>query len=115
MATLLSWPRPTFGLLKPTLAVLQVLMEAGPDDRIWGFRLCQEADLGSGTVYPLLERLERGGLVRSFREESPPIDRPRRRYYELTSAGRQEVAAAIAARNAARRRWLPSTAHGGAS
>jgi PadR family transcriptional regulator PadR len=90
-------------------------MGAGPDDRIWGFRLCEEADLGSGTVYPLLERLERGGLVRSFWEEPAPSGRPRRRYYELTSTGRQEAAAAIAARNAARRRWLPRTAHGGAS
>ena len=99
-------------LTKPTLAVLAVLMDAGPDDRIWGFRLCEEADLGSGTVYPLLERLERNGLVRSFWEAPAPSHRPRRRYYELTSAGRQEVAAAIATRNNARRRWLPGTAHG---
>ena len=99
-------------LTKPTLAVLAVLMAAGPDDRIWGFRLCEEADLGSGTVYPLLERLERGGLVRSFWEDPPPTDRPRRRYYELTGAGRQEVAGAIAARNAARRSWLPNATHG---
>ena len=91
-------------LTKPTLAVLAALMDAGPEDRVWGFRLCEEADLGSGTVYPLLERLERGGLVRSFWEDPQPPDRPRRRYYELTGAGRQEVAAAIAARNSARRR-----------
>jgi len=99
-------------LTKPTLAVLMVLMNAEPNDRIWGFHLCEEADLGSGTVYPLLERLERRGLVRSFWEDPPPVDRPRRRYYELTSAGRQEVGAAIAARNAARHRWLPGTTHG---
>ena len=99
-------------LTKPTLAVLTVLMNAGPDDRIWGFRLCEEADLGSGTVYPLLERLEHSGVVRSFWEDPPPTDRPRRRYYELTGAGRQEVATAIATRNAARRRWLPNTAQG---
>lgn len=100
-------------LTKPTLAVLGVLMSAGPDDRVWGFRLCEEADLGSGTVYPLLERLERNGVVRSFWEDPPPSDRPRRRFYELTSAGRQEIAAAIAKRAAARRHWLPGVAQSG--
>lgn len=100
-------------LTKPTLAVLGVLMSAGPDDRVWGFRLCEEADLGSGTVYPLLERLERNGVVRSFWEDPAPPNRPPRRFYELTSAGRQEVAVAIAARAASRRRWLPGVAQSG--
>lgn len=100
-------------LTKATLAVVAVLMAAGPDERIWGFKLCQEADLGSGTVYPLLERLERDGLVSSFWEEPAPRDRPPRRFYELTNHGRQEIAAAIAARTAARRRWLPNAAPSG--
>jgi PadR family transcriptional regulator, regulatory protein PadR len=56
-------------LTKPTVAVLAVLMDAEPDDNIWGFRLCEKADLGSGTMYPLLERLERAGVVRSFWED----------------------------------------------
>lgn len=94
-------------LTKPTLAVLAVLMDAGPDDRVWGFRLCGKADLGSGTVYPLLERLEQAGWVTSFWEDPPPADRPKRRFYEMTSAGRKEAAAAIDARTSARRRWLP--------
>jgi PadR family transcriptional regulator PadR len=100
-------------LTKPTLAVLGVLMAAAPDEHVWGFRLCEEADLGSGTVYPLLERLERGGIVRSFWEDPAPPDRPKRRFYEMTSNGRREVAAAVAARNAARRRWLPNPAQPG--
>jgi PadR family transcriptional regulator PadR len=100
-------------LTKPTLAVLGVLMDAGPDDRLWGFRLCEEADLGSGTVYPLLERLERVGWVSSSWEDPPPADRPRRRFYEMTSAGRSEVASAIGARADARRRWLPGLAESG--
>jgi DNA-binding MarR family transcriptional regulator len=97
-------------LTQATLAVVGVLMDAGPDDHVWGLRLCEEADLGSGTVYPLLERLEKAGIVTSFWEDPPPANRPPRRFYELTSAGRQEVAAAIAARSAARRRWLPRPA-----
>lgn len=100
-------------LTQATLAVVGVLMDAGPDDRVWGLRLCEEADLGSGTVYPLLERLEKAGIVTSFWEDPPPANRPPRRFYELTNAGRQEVAAAITARSAARSRWLPHLARFG--
>jgi PadR family transcriptional regulator, regulatory protein PadR len=98
-------------LTQATLAVVGVLMGAGPDERVWGLRLCEEANLGSGTVYPLLERLEKAGIVTSFWEDPPPPDRPPRRFYELTSSGRQEIAAAMAARSAARKRWLPGGAH----
>lgn len=96
-----------------TLAIVNVLMEAGPDDRIWGYKLCEEADLGSGTVYPLLERLERRGLITSFWESPAPADRPPRRFYEMTSTGRQEVSAALRAREASRRRWLPGATQSG--
>jgi len=97
-------------LTKPTLAVLDVLLAATPDDPVWGFRICAEADLGSGTVYPILERLERIGWVIPSWEEPPPLDRPRRRFYVLSGAGRQEIAAALAARSESRRRWLPGAA-----
>jgi PadR family transcriptional regulator, regulatory protein PadR len=100
-------------LTQATLAVIGVLMTAGPSDRVWGLRLCEEANLGSGTVYPLLERLENAGIVTSFWEDPPPANRPPRRFYELTSSGRQEVAAAVMARSAARRRWLPGVAQSG--
>jgi PadR family transcriptional regulator, regulatory protein PadR len=100
-------------LTQATLAVVGVLMAAGPDDQVWGLRLCEEANLGSGTVYPLLERLERAGIVTSFWEDPQPANRPRRRFYELTSSGRQEIAAAVVARSTARGRWLPGVAQAG--
>jgi DNA-binding PadR family transcriptional regulator len=42
-------------------------------------------DLPTGTVYPALHRLERGGLVRGSWSDGPGR---RRRVYELTAAGR---------------------------
>jgi PadR family transcriptional regulator, regulatory protein PadR len=55
----------------------------------WGYRLCEETGLGSGTVYPILDRLERAGYVRSYRETPTPPGRPPRRFYELTGTGRE--------------------------
>lgn len=44
-----------------------------------------------GTVYPMLSRLRRAGLVRTRWQESPTG--PPRRYYEITAAGHHAVAA----------------------
>ncbi len=55
-----------------------------------GFDVLDATGLPSGTVYPILRRLEDAGVVRS-RWESPQLarreSRPPRRYYELTAAG----------------------------
>jgi len=44
-----------------------------------------------GTIYPLLSRLRRDGLVETTWEESPAG--PPRRYYRLTDEGRRALAA----------------------
>jgi PadR family transcriptional regulator, regulatory protein PadR len=44
---------------------------------------------GAGTVYPLLSRLKRDGLLSSSLEESP--QGPARRTYVLTPAGRRHM------------------------
>ena len=41
--------------------------------------------VGEGTIYPILSRLKRDGLVRTSLEESPAG--PARKYYELTRRG----------------------------
>jgi Predicted transcriptional regulators len=101
-------------LTKPTQAVVNVLMQSTREDPVWGLRICEFADLGPGTVYPILDRLAELGWIESWWEAEQPAGRPRRRYYQLTGAGRLEYAAALAARNA-RRRWhtfAPSSAQG---
>ncbi|WP_203903246.1 PadR family transcriptional regulator [Virgisporangium aliadipatigenens] len=97
------------------MKVLTLLAKAGVEDRLWGRRICQLTNLGPGSVYPILERLEREGFVRGYRETEAPSGRPRRRYYELTRDGRLELAEAhatsVRATNGARRStsfgWAP--------
>lgn len=43
----------------------------------------------SGTVYPLLSRLQKSGLVRSAWRESP--SGPPRKYYRLSPAGKSDL------------------------
>jgi hypothetical protein len=63
-----------------------------------GFDVMDATGLPSGTVYPILGRLDRAGLVRS-RWEAPALaqrdKRPPRRYYEISSAGARALALSI--------------------
>ncbi len=71
----------------------------------YGFDLMRATELPSGTVYPILRRLEHGGLVRSRWENETKAHadgRPRRRYYEATSPGLKALAAALERLNAQR-------------
>lgn len=52
-----------------------------------------DQELKSGTVYPLLHRLEREGWLSSQVERGDPrkLGRPLRRTFKLTKAGKQNV------------------------
>ena len=63
----------------------------------YGFDVMRVTQLPSGTVYPLLRRLEDGGLVRSRWEDEGRAHvegRPARRYYEITGGGTAALASA---------------------
>jgi DNA-binding PadR family transcriptional regulator len=79
-------------LTTQTLLLLRTLLERPADPR-YGLELAEEADLKSGTLYPILARLERAGWLASEWENIDPAraGRPRRRLYLLTAQG--EVAA----------------------
>lgn len=65
----------------------------------FGFDIMEITDLPSGTIYPALRRLEALEFVRSDWEDERQAHRkgrPRRRYYELTAAGRGRLAEADA-------------------
>ena len=65
----------------------------------YGFDLMDETGLPSGTVYPILGRMERRGLVES-RWEDPAAPReqgrPPRKYYDITDLGREALAEGLA-------------------
>ncbi|MGW0970246.1 PadR family transcriptional regulator [Streptomyces sp. NPDC002516] len=101
-------------LTTTTIRVLEALLAATPDQPAWGLSICQDADLGSGTVYPILERLLAHGWITAREEIGDHPGRPPRRYYELTGAGRASAHAALDARRARRSsssaRWAGGTA-----
>ncbi|MES2305734.1 MAG: PadR family transcriptional regulator [Gemmatimonadota bacterium] len=63
-----------------------------------GFDILDATGLESGTVYPILRRLEEAGCVRSRWEDARKAQgegRPPRRNYELTGAGADALRAAL--------------------
>ena len=74
-----------------TTSVLKVVaaLLAEPDAERYGLQLMQDTGLPSGTLYPILVRLERAGWVASRWEDVDPAaeGRPTRRYYRLTADG----------------------------
>ena len=69
------------------------VLQAVAQGHRFGFDIMDVAELPSGSVYPALRRLETLGLVHSDWESDASHDgtRARRRYYELTPAGRQQL------------------------
>ena len=69
-----------------TLDVLEVLL--GPDDELYGFKIAKEIDRPTGSVFPILARLEQAGWVFSKWETSEQNSRgSRRRFYRLSPDG----------------------------
>lgn len=74
----------------PTAMVLQGL-DSG---HRYGFEIAEAAGLRPGSVYQILRRLEKAGLVRGKWEEAEIAHgdgRPARRYYRLTSEAESEL------------------------
>lgn len=68
-----------------------LVLQAMTQGYVYGFEIMRAAHLPSGTVYPLLRRLEAEGLVESSWEDAEKAHaegRPPRRYYDATRQGR---------------------------
>lgn len=88
-----SGPRMTI----PTQLVLRALLME-PTREMYGLEICSLAGLASGTIHPILARLEGIGWLESRWEDVDPgaVGRPRRRYYRLSSDGTERARNALA-------------------
>lgn len=80
----------------PTQLVLRALLEA-PTREMYGLEICSTAGLPTGTIHPILARLEGFGWLESRWEDVDPKQegRPRRRYYRLSPDGAVLARAAL--------------------
>ena len=85
-------------LTPQTVAVLRALL-ATPATPRWGRDIAKETALKSGTLHPILARLEQAGWVTSHWEDPEAHEdqgRPRRRYYQFAPGGAQTAQLAMA-------------------
>ena len=85
---------PRVSLTYSTAMVLQALARGYH----YGFDMLDVTGLPSGTVYPILRRLDRAALVVSSWEDAELAhdeQRPPRRYYELTPLGEDTLERAL--------------------
>jgi DNA-binding PadR family transcriptional regulator len=100
-------------ITEATLDVLDVLV--GGDDELYGLRIAKAAGRPTGSVFPILARLEQSGWVVSEWESTAAAERgPRRRFYRLSPDGLAGARAVLAQRRAGRpagttRRLAPGT------
>src|SRR5262245_46051926 len=84
---------------EPTLShAATAVLKAVADGYRHGFDVIGATGLPSGTVYPALRRLEDAGWLDSTWEEAriaQDAQRPPRKYYQVTRAGRPVLAAAL--------------------
>jgi PadR family transcriptional regulator, regulatory protein PadR len=79
--------------LSHTAAMILQAVDAG---YVYGFSVMEMTGLPSGTVYPAMRRLEQYELIRSHWEQQAVADaeqRPPRKYYKLTRAGKSTLEA----------------------
>jgi PadR family transcriptional regulator, regulatory protein PadR len=80
------------------LRVLRLMIEQ-PRALRSGAEIAKATKIGSGTLYPLLARLEAAGWFESQWEDVDPreVGRPRRRLYRLTGVGQRRAGEALSA------------------
>jgi DNA-binding PadR family transcriptional regulator len=89
-------------LTRSTARTLLAFLES-PRSWRYGYDLMKDADLSSGTLYPLLARLTEDGWLESRWEGSEHPGKPPRQLYRLTATGRIQARHALERVRAA---WL---------
>ena len=96
----------------PSPQTTKVLLAMADQPATWryGYDLGTEVGLKSGSLYPILMRLADRALLDSAWEETPPLGRPARHLYRLTTKGlalAASVRPAAGPRPGAGRNWAP--------
>lgn len=91
--------QPIQRVTEPTLDVLEALLSG--DGAVWGLLVIKATGRQAGTVYPILERLERQGWIRSSWDDDADRPGPRRRIYEFTADGAEAARGLVDARRSA--------------
>jgi PadR family transcriptional regulator PadR len=84
-------------LTLPTMLVLKAFLER-PQDEYSGADLIRKIQIPSGTVYPILWRLQKSQILVGYREKgnAQELGRPLRTLYKLTPSGQEFAAKALA-------------------
>lgn len=79
-------------LTTQTVNVIKAIMSR-PGQGVSGAEISKDTGLASGSLYPILMRLEKAGWLSSEWEAGDPakLRRPRRRFYRVTALGQREV------------------------
>lgn len=95
----MSEPEPR--LTTQTLKVMGVLLSERQSE-FSGADIARSTRLASGTLYPILLRLEQAGWAESRWEAGKPreLGRPRRRFYKITGIGASKARSALREMNA---------------
>jgi PadR family transcriptional regulator PadR len=83
---------PEIRLTQPALKVLRFLLDK-PRESQSGAEIAKATRISSGTLYPMLVRMQTAGWLSSVWEEIDPreVGRPRRRFYKLTAVGQNNA------------------------
>jgi len=84
--------------MKPNTQILKGLLEGCilrliNADETYGYKICEDLekggfnDIGEGTVYPILIRLEKKNYINSTSKKSPLG--PKRKYFSITKEGKK--------------------------
>jgi PadR family transcriptional regulator PadR len=73
---------------RQTLTILEALL-ARPSHWHYGYAISLETSIPSGTLYPILMRLDKSGWLETRWEDSVPQGRPPRHLYRLSGNGRE--------------------------
>jgi PadR family transcriptional regulator PadR len=93
--------------------ILDAVISAPSDSPAWGLMICEATGHGPSSIYPALDRMLKAGWIEDEWEEPQPEDRPRRRFYTVTGAGREAYREAATARAGRRRIWAADVATAG--